>query len=75
MKRIAAFMLLAASSVAWSAPAKTERTNIGENSREARKAAKQQQKTVKKAAKKQRKNMKRYQKAQRKAAKNGQRRR
>jgi hypothetical protein len=71
MKRIAAFILLAAASVAWSIPANAERENtrIGENGREARKAAKQQQKSVKKNAKRQRKAMKKYQKAQRKAAK------
>ncbi|HXP42189.1 MAG TPA: hypothetical protein VN833_18190 [Candidatus Acidoferrales bacterium] len=67
MKRIAALMLLLASSVAWSMPRKTERTNIGENGREARKAAKQQRKATKKVAKKQRKAMKRSQRAQRKA--------
>ena len=39
MKRIAALVLLLASSVAWAMPGKTERTNIGENGREARKAA------------------------------------
>jgi hypothetical protein len=71
MKRIAAFLLLLALSVACSLPARAQRENrsIGENSREARKAAKQQQKTSKKIARKQRKAMKRYQKAQHKAAK------
>jgi hypothetical protein len=76
MKRIAAFLLLAASSVAWSVPAdaQPENTRIGENGREARKAAKQQQKASKKVARKQRKAMKKYQKAQRKASKRQQRR-
>ncbi len=71
MKRIGAFLLLLALSVAWSVPEYAQRENIsiGENSREARKAAKQQQKISKKMAKKQRKAMKKYQKAQRKAAK------
>jgi hypothetical protein len=71
MKRIGAFLLLLALSVAWSVPAHAERENrsIGENSREARKAAKHQQKASKKLAKKQRKAMKKYQKAQRNAAK------
>jgi hypothetical protein len=71
MKRIAVFILLTAFSVAGSMPAYAERENrsIGENGREARKAAKQQQKASKKIAKKQRKAMKKYQKAQRKAAK------
>lgn len=76
MKRIAAFLLLAAATVAWSTPAYAERENrsIGENSREARKAAKQQQKASKKIAKKQRKAMKKYQKQQRKAARQQKRR-
>ncbi len=71
MKRIAAFLLLGVLSVAWSIPAVAQRENrsIGENSREARKAAKQQQKASKKLAKKQRKAAKKYQKAQRKAGK------
>ena len=71
MKRIAAFILLAVLSVAGSIPASAEKENrsIGENSREARKAAKQQQKASKKIAKKQRKAAKKYQKQQRKAAK------
>lgn len=71
MKRIAAFILLAALSVAGSTPARAEKENrsIGENSIEAKKAAKQQQKASKKIARKQQKSMKKYQKAQRKAAK------
>jgi hypothetical protein len=69
MKRIASLVLLLASSVAWAMPGKTERTNIGENGREARKAAKQYRKATKKVAKKQRKAMKRSQRAQRKAGK------
>jgi hypothetical protein len=71
MKRIAGLMLLGALSVAWSTSAYAQRENrsIGENSREARKAAKQQQKASKKIARKQRKAMKKYQKAQRKSAK------
>jgi len=71
MKRIAAFLLLLVVATAWSLPAMAERENrsIGENSREARKAAKQQQKYAKKQAKRQQKAMKKYQKAQRKAAK------
>jgi hypothetical protein len=71
MKRIAAFLLLAAATIAWSTPAiaQPENRSIGENSREARKAAKQQQKTSKKMAKNQRKAAKKYQKQQRKAAK------
>ena len=68
MKRIAALLLLVAGSAVWSIPAAAQRENrsIGENGREARKAAKQQQKASKKMAKKQRKAAKRYQKQQRK---------
>jgi hypothetical protein len=71
MKRISTFLLLVVLSVAWSMPASAQRENrsIGENSREAKKAAKQQQKYSKKQAKRQRKAAKKYQKAQRKAAK------
>lgn len=76
MKRIAALILLAASCVPWSIPAiaQPENRSIGENSREAKKAAKQQQKYSKKQAKRQRKAAKKYQKAQRKAAKQQKRR-
>jgi hypothetical protein len=76
MKRIAAFVILVALSVVCSIPAKAQRENtrIGENGREARKAARQNQKAVKKAAGKQRKAMKKDQKAQRKAARQQQRR-
>ena len=77
MKRIAAFLLLlAAFSVAGSIPvyAQPENKSIGENGREARKAAKQQQKYAKKQAKRQRKAAKKYQKAQRKGAKQQKRR-
>jgi Sec-independent protein translocase protein TatA len=71
MKRIAALLILLASTVAITPPAHAQRENrsIGENSREARKAAKQQRKYVNKAAKKQRKAAKKYQKAQRKQSK------
>ena len=67
MKRIVALLLLAAASVALSVPASAQRENrsIGENGREARKAAKQQQKASRKIAKKQRKAAKKYQKQQR----------
>jgi hypothetical protein len=76
MKRIAVLVLLIAVSVAWSVPTQAQRENrsIGENGIEARKAAKQQRKSVNKNAKRQRKLMKKYQKAQRKAAKQQQRR-
>lgn len=77
MKRIPPFLLLLALSVAclvtitWSVPAKAQRenTSIGENQREAKRAAKQQQKLNKKAAKKDRKAYKKYMKAQKKSAK------
>jgi hypothetical protein len=71
MKRLAAVLLIAAASAAWSIPAaaQPENRSIGENSIEAKKAAKQYQKAAKKAAKRQQKQMKQYQKAQRKAAK------
>jgi hypothetical protein len=71
MKRIGALFLLVVLTVACALPAIAEKENksIGENSIEAKKAAKQQQKASKKIAKKQQKAMKKYQKAQRKAAK------
>jgi hypothetical protein len=72
MRRIAAFLLLVALTPAWSLPTKPENTRIGENGREARKAAKQYRKSVNKSARKQRKQMKKYQKAQRKLAKRSQ---
>jgi hypothetical protein len=70
MKRIAALILLAAASVAWSTQALAQRENrsIGENGREARKAARQQQKINRRNAKQQRKATKRYQKQQRGAS-------
>jgi multidrug efflux pump subunit AcrB len=64
MKRIAAFMLLVALSLA-AVPAQARRLTPDEDARQARKDAKGRQKTAKKAAKKQRKEMKKYAKAQR----------
>ena len=63
-----ALLLLAAASAVWTIPASAQRENrsIGENGREARKAAKQQQKASRKMAKKQRNAAKKYQKQQRK---------
>jgi len=71
MRRIVLLVLALALGVASTKPANAQRENtkIGENQREAKRAAKQQKKYSKKAAKKQRKAMKRDQKAQRKAAK------
>ncbi|HYA62016.1 MAG TPA: hypothetical protein VED66_02365 [Candidatus Sulfotelmatobacter sp.] len=69
MKRIAAFTLLIALSVAWSVPTKAQGTGAAEYARQTQKANKKQQKMNKRAAKQQRKTVKKYQKAQRKAAK------
>ena len=70
MKRIAAFLLLMALSVAFSMPAQAENTAAtAENRRRAHREAKQHQKVLKKLSKKQRKAMKKSDKAQRKAAK------
>ena len=75
MKRIS-FLLLFALALFCSLPALAQRENrsIGENQKEARKAAKQQQKYSRKQAKRQGKAMKKYQKAQRKASKQPKRR-
>jgi len=71
MKRLAALLLLAVVTLAGSLPAYARKENkaIGENSREAKRAAKQYQKYGRKQAKRQQKMMKQYQKQQRKAAK------
>jgi hypothetical protein len=71
MKRIAAFVLLVAASFVWvpSAFAQRENRSIGENQKEAKRAAKRYQKYGKKQARRQQKAMKKYQKAQKKAAK------
>lgn len=80
MKRIAPLLLLLAvslgSTTAWSLPASGQRenTSIGENQREAKRAAKQQGKTNKKLAKQHAKAMKKFQKSLRKSAKQQQRR-
>jgi uncharacterized protein YpmS len=67
MKRIAAFMLLVAFSLAGAIPAHAQRISPQENARRSRKSAKKQQKQMKKAMKKQ-------VKAQRKAYKKANRR-
>jgi len=69
MKRVAAFVLLVALSVACSLPAQARRTVTEDNMRRSHREAKQQQKLLKKLSKKQRKAMKKYQRAQRKAIK------
>ena len=68
MKRMAAFMLLAALAVAVAMPA-LARTTTGPDTRQSRSAARKQEKMNRKAAKRQRKAMKRAAKAQRKAQK------
>ena len=74
MKRIAVFLLLVALTPVWALP-KKENTRIGENGREAKRAAMQHQKYVNKSARKQRKAARKSQKAQRRAAKRSRRRR
>jgi Skp family chaperone for outer membrane proteins len=70
MKRIAAFMLMIALSVACSIPAQGEDTAAtAENMRRAKREAKQHQRVLKKLNKQQRKSATKYEKAQRKAAK------
>jgi hypothetical protein len=70
MKRIASLLLLGILCAAAPAAAShTENRGIGENQREAKRAAKQQKKYSKKQVKRQRKMMKGIQKNQRKAAK------
>jgi len=67
MKRIAAFLLLAAFSLAGAIPVQAQRISPQENARRSSKAAKRQQKMLRRANKKQRKAMKKYEKKQRKA--------
>ena len=74
MKRIAAFMLLVALTLAGAIPVQAQRISPQENARRSQKAAKKQQKMLKKANKKQRKAMRKYEKAQRKATKKANRR-
>jgi|SRR5271163_461551 len=77
MKRISAFTLLLALTVAWSLPAQAQRTVVEEDARQsqkaANKAAKKQQQMSKKAAKQQKKAMKQYDKRQRKLIENANR--
>jgi Skp family chaperone for outer membrane proteins len=67
MKRLAAFLLLAALTVACSMPVQAKNTTTAENMHRARRDAKHQQKVQKKLAKRQRKAAKKSQKAQRKS--------
>jgi hypothetical protein len=69
MKRLAAFLLLAALSVACSMPVQAQNTTTNENRHRARQAAKQHRKAMKKLSKQQRKAMKKSGKAQRKTNK------
>jgi uncharacterized protein YpmS len=69
MKRIGAFFLLLALSVAVSLPVHAQRMSPQESARQSRRAAKRQQKMLKRANKKQRKAQKKYEKAQRKHTK------
>jgi len=73
MKRIAAFILFGAVSIAPSVPAQAQSPGVAEYARASRetdkKTAKQQRRLLEKAAKKQRKAMRKYAKAQRKASK------
>jgi uncharacterized membrane protein (DUF106 family) len=69
MKRIAAFLLLVALSVAGAISAYAQRTSVDENARQSQKAAHRQQKASRKSAKNQRKALKKYTKAQHKAVK------
>jgi uncharacterized membrane protein (DUF106 family) len=74
MKRLAAFLLLAALSVACSMPMQAQNTTTDENMHRARQAAKQHKKELKKLSKKQRKAMKKSGMAQPKASKKSKRR-
>ena len=73
MKRLAAFLLLAALSVVCSMPVQAQNTTTDENMHRARQAAKQHRKALKKLSKKQRKAMKKSGMAQRKATKKSKR--
>ena len=66
MKRLAAFLLLAAFSLMCSMPVQAQSSATAENMHRARRDSKHQQKVQKKLAKRQRKAMKKSQKAQRK---------
>jgi hypothetical protein len=74
MKRIAAFVLLAALSLAGTMPVQAQLISPQENARRSQKSIKKQRKMLKKADKKQRKALKKYAKAQRKATKKANRR-
>jgi hypothetical protein len=75
MKRIAAFILLVAFSLAGAIPVQAQRISPEENARRSSKEARKQQKMLNKANKKQRKAMKKAAKAQRKATRKANRRR
>ena len=69
MKRIGAFLLLMALTVACSMPVQAQRVSPEESARQSQRAAKNQQKMLKHANKKQRKAAKKYEKRQRKQTK------
>jgi hypothetical protein len=69
MKRIAAFLLLAALSVACSVPASAQRMTTDQYAKRSQSDAKKQQKMLKKASKNQSKAQKKFEKSQRKATK------
>jgi hypothetical protein len=69
MKRIPAFLLLAALSFAAAVPAQAQRISPEQNQRESQKEIKKQQKMLKKANKKQAKAAKKAEKKQKKAMK------
>jgi hypothetical protein len=69
MKRIGAFLLLTALTVACSMPVQAQRVSPEESARQSQRAAKNQQKMLKHANKKQRKAAKKYEKRQRKQTK------
>jgi hypothetical protein len=73
MKRLAAFLLLAALSVVCSMPVQAQNTTTNENMHRARQGAKQHRKALKKLSKKQRKAMKKSGVSQRKASKKSKR--
>ena len=69
MKRIAAFLLLAALCVGCSAPAFAQRMTPEQYAKKSKKDAKKQQKMLKKASRKQSKAQRKFEKAQSKANK------
>jgi Ni/Co efflux regulator RcnB len=69
MKRVAIFILLAVSNVAWSMPGEAQSKGAARYRHQSPKAAEKQQKEYEKAAKKQQRRIEKYEKEQRRAAK------